>query len=216
VDSGASEEHFHWPDNDVLNEISKRKPGGKMMDIGHSTGAFSERAHLFGWETTGVELSSYVPAPDATPSGAAGPGPEILEGLGLPPQSFDCITLCDALEHLPDPRAVLLEAHRLLKADGLLALQMENEFKSIAATVRRLREKKGAAPVTKPPVHLFYFDQKTIQKFLDVCGFKTIQFRSTGYTNVDSPRSEKIRNMLNKVSEKTGRGATMFVFAQKK
>lgn len=77
------------------------------------------------------------------------------------------MTLWDTIEHLSDPRGVLLDIRRILKPSGLLMLST------------------GALPHTDPevmskwyypPWHLYYFSEKTIRELLDKCGFDVVSY----------------------------------------
>jgi len=62
--------------------------------------------------------------------------------LPFSPDSFDLITLFDVFEHLPAPRNVLEEIHRLLRPGGLLLVTLPN----VANLRNRLRLLLGRSP----------------------------------------------------------------------
>lgn len=47
-----------------------------------------------------------------------------VEKTGLPAESFDKALAIDIIEHLPEPKGILLEAHRLLKPNGQLLVSV--------------------------------------------------------------------------------------------
>jgi SAM-dependent methyltransferase len=62
--------------------------------------------------------------------------------FAYPAQSFDLISLFDVLEHLPRPRTVLEEVHRLLRPNGLVVITLPN----VANLRNRLRHVIGRTP----------------------------------------------------------------------
>ena len=94
--------------------------GKRILDVGAYTGVFVEIALSRGWDAAGTELSEW----------AAQVGRErgldirtgTLEEAAFPDNSFDVTTSWDVVEHLNDPKSHLQEIHRVLKADGLIAV----------------------------------------------------------------------------------------------
>lgn len=93
-------------------------PGrGLLVDIGCGNGEFLAQARDMGWRTYGVE-------PDAQAAAACRVrGLEVLQGTvtELPVErqgTADAVTLSHCIEHVPDPRAVLAAAWRLLRPGG--------------------------------------------------------------------------------------------------
>lgn len=213
---GYFDTYVHAKDEARLKEIGRFKSGGRLLDVGCAFGFFLKHAKDAGWDVEGVDVSEHALDHAKNTLGIEKVHHGPLQNQNLPPQSFDIITIWDAVEHLPDPRIVLLEMHRLLKADGYLVMEAPNEFYSLARIVWSLRNRRPPTPVTDPPTHLFFFDHRTIHKFLDVCGFKTAFFRTTGFANPENPRPEILKRFFNRAAELTGRGTKMIVFAQKK
>jgi SAM-dependent methyltransferase len=50
------------------------------------------------------------------------------EHLPFPPETFDFVIATDVLEHVTDPARVLLEAERVLKPNGIVAMDSPNRF----------------------------------------------------------------------------------------
>ncbi len=84
---------------------------GKVIDIG---GKRVKKRGLFDIDKLGVEVT-YVNIEKKDE-------PDILSdaaSIPLPDNSFDTAILAELLEHVPEPKAVLKEAYRLLKPDGV-------------------------------------------------------------------------------------------------
>lgn len=151
----------------TLEEVSTQVPG-RILDVGCSTGAFLDSMRECGWETYGVETSSY-----AVNYARKQLGLEVFEGrltdAQLPTGHFDVVTLWDVLEHTFDPLAVLYEVNRLLVDDGIVALTVPN-WKSWD---RRLF---GHAWIGyDPPRHLYVFTQPVLQSLFEKAGFRILR-----------------------------------------
>ena len=105
-----------------LQFIEKHYPHkGKILDIGTAGGSFLGVAKLRGWDVLGIEPNKWLCA-----WGKKNYGIDIKPGTlfdhHFPDNSFDCVTLFDVLEHVPDPTKVLSEINRILKPNGLLVV----------------------------------------------------------------------------------------------
>jgi SAM-dependent methyltransferase len=95
-----------------------------------------------------------------------------------PDGCYDVITLFYVIEHLPDPMAVLKEAHRLLRPGGLLFLRWPHT----APIVKLLRPWAERLKLYQAPSHLFDFSPRTLYKILDRTGFHEIRTTVCGWT----------------------------------
>lgn len=107
-----------------LAEAHLRDSGRRLLDFGSGPGGFVRLADEAGWEATALEMNQ------ASSEQLAAEGYQVivkhLELSDLPPRSFDLISFWEVLEHLPDPRSVLLEARRLLRPGGLMLIMVPN------------------------------------------------------------------------------------------
>ncbi|MFN0207581.1 MAG: methyltransferase domain-containing protein [Planctomycetota bacterium] len=141
---------------------------GKILDVGCAAGYFLSIAKENGWDCTGVEVSPLV-------GGFARDRYHlnILEGTlldqKLEASSFDLITFWDVVEHLPDPAAVLKEARRLLKPDGILLIETQNVASRFAKTMGpKWHHYKHAE-------HIYHFNPDTIRKLAAAAGFEVLE-----------------------------------------
>jgi 2-polyprenyl-3-methyl-5-hydroxy-6-metoxy-1,4-benzoquinol methylase len=95
-------------------------PGARVLDIGTAGGAFLDAAKQYGYDAYGMEPSS-----DLVARGKAR-GLKIEQGTierhDFEGGSFDMICLWDVIEHLPNPKAALVEIKKLLKPNGILLI----------------------------------------------------------------------------------------------
>ena len=84
----------------------------------------------------------------------------------LRPESCAGVTMFHVLEHLYDPAAYLAAAHRLLRPDGRLIIQVPNAG---CWQLTLLGEHWAGLDI---PRHLFDFRLRDLEQLLDACGFE--------------------------------------------
>lgn len=149
-----------------LQAIELLAQPGRLLDIGCSLGYFVEAANLRGWNASGVEISSCASGEARAMGLDVKTG--ILQDAGYADGAFDCVTMWDVLEHVPDPLAHMREVHRVLVEGGLAVIGTPDighiKFKIDGAGWRHI----------KPDQHLFYFDRNTISRLLSLAGFDLV------------------------------------------
>jgi len=97
-------------------------PGRRLADIGGGTGNYALALAELGWEPLVIDRS-----PDMLQQAAA-KGLETLladaEQLPLADASFDAAVMVSMLHHVDNPQAALVEAKRVLRPNGCLAVKM--------------------------------------------------------------------------------------------
>jgi 2-polyprenyl-3-methyl-5-hydroxy-6-metoxy-1,4-benzoquinol methylase len=147
--------------------VGKKEPTDiTLLDVGAATGFFMSLAEARGFSTTGIEISDFAA------SLGRQKGLNIITGdlLKAPFMNgyFDVVTMCDVLEHVTDPKAILLETKRILKPEGLLLINTPDA----ESVVARMFGKNWHLLV--PPEHLHYFSPKNLSKFLEKIGFEIV------------------------------------------
>jgi len=98
---------------------------GRLLDVGCATGSFVAAAGAAGFEAHGIDIAAA-----STRHGREQRGLDLDTGnlyeRAYPAASFDVVTLWATLEHLVDPNRFVAEAHRLLRAGGMLAISVPN------------------------------------------------------------------------------------------
>lgn len=155
-----------------LKCIELIKEPGKLLDIGCSLGYFVEAANSRGWQASGVEISPYA-SQEARDFGLD-VHTGVLEDVNYPDGSFDCVTMWDVLEHVPDPTAHMLEVRRILAPDGIVVIGTPNLDHTM------FRMKREAWRHLKPSEHIYYFQKKSIVRLLEKTGFNSVQPPITG------------------------------------
>ncbi|MDR2339989.1 MAG: class I SAM-dependent methyltransferase [Deltaproteobacteria bacterium] len=143
--------------------LGESESPGKLLDIGAGAGDFALKAKERGWETTALELNP------ETADYLEREGIQVivrpLELSDLPPGTFRLVTMWEVLEHLTDPRSVLLKARDLLTDDGLLLIVVPNAGSLVT---RILHEKSNTFGGHS---HLNHFDVGSLSTILDGTGF---------------------------------------------
>ena len=178
------------------------RPGGRLLEVGCGSGAVLEILRDAGWEAEGVDFD---PAAVAT---ARKRGLTVhlggLDGKELPAGRFDAIVMRHVIEHVHDPRGLLGECRRLLRADGTLAVLTPN------ADGLGHRFFRSDAFYVDPPRHLHVFNPRNLRRLVEEAGFSvhrlethsrrardiwtySREIRTTGRANPRKPRSMAAR-----------------------
>ena len=167
----------------LVAQVERFRQGnrGRLLDVGCGAGYFLDAARKAGWLVQGVELSAA-----AAHVGREQLGLDIFQGTladaAFPDASFDVLTLFEVLEHLRDPGTVLAEARRILKPGGLLAVQVPNDLDAYRAWLSRSDNRWWVIP----PLHLFYFTEPTLRRWLESFDMDVLSLASEGNVGNDA------------------------------
>ncbi|MGB9618846.1 MAG: class I SAM-dependent methyltransferase, partial [Armatimonadota bacterium] len=150
-----------------LELIELLQAPGRLLDIGCSLGYFVEAANARGWKACGIDISEHA----VQEAGKLGLDVRAgtLEQVRFPDASFDCVTMWDVLEHVPDPTAHMLEVRRVLAPDGLVVVGTP-DLGHPAFMLKRERWRH-----LKPAEHIYYFRRSTLHRLLDKTGFVVVR-----------------------------------------
>ena len=120
-----------------------RATGGPMaiLDYGAATGEFVRAARDEGHACTGIELSA-----DARATAKAVNDVTLLPAEGVRQiceMQFDVVHMNHVLEHMPNPLSHLRWCHRVLRPNGLLVLEVPQQFDNDLDRLRRLLHAGG-------------------------------------------------------------------------
>ena len=152
--------------------------GARVLEIGCGIGDFLARLAQRGWECYGVELSEQAARTAADRSGAtvyAG----AFESLDLGSRTFDAIFAFHVIEHLLDPREVLLKARELLRPSGYLVLSVPN------ADCWQMNVFKSRWHNSEIPRHLWHFGPAPLVRLLLSSGFTIEKLASQRHSTRD-------------------------------
>lgn len=178
-DERVTEDFTAWRRISLHREADKIKRwlphGGRLLDIGTASGAFlGEFADDQEWEVEGVEPSRFA-ARAAAERYRVQVHAGFLRDLELPNYTFDVVVSLDAFYFHPDPRSDLEEIARLLKPNGLLAIEIPGlRFRLLKNTGWLCKMIYGVPARLNAGVHLFYYSRKTLGQMVQQFGFEEI------------------------------------------
>jgi 2-polyprenyl-3-methyl-5-hydroxy-6-metoxy-1,4-benzoquinol methylase len=152
----------------VEQALLRARVAGPLLDVGCGGGLFLGMMREHGFRVVGLDFSREA----ASVAWRRQQAPAIcgtLDQAPLRPASFAGITMFHVLEHLPDPRAFLIAAHRLLVSDGRLVVQVPN---AASWQFRLLGRSWNGVDV---PRHLFDFRDRDLEKLVESCGFEVVR-----------------------------------------
>lgn len=147
----------------------------KLLDCGCAMGYFMEEAKQLGFDSYGVDISHYA-ADKAKKMFGKKIRISTVENIDslFKNERFDVITMFDLIEHLKNPRLVLLKLRKLLNKNGIIVLQT-GDVSSKWATLQGPNWHFFA-----PPQHLHFFNRDTITRLLCQSGFKVTEVLTEG------------------------------------
>jgi SAM-dependent methyltransferase len=152
-----------------LRELARWVPSGKLLDLGTASGFLLEAARDAGYDPYGVELSEYAAGLARKKFGDAHIWNGTLETCPFERHSFAAITMCDFIEHLPDPVATLALAREFL-APGGIALIVTPDTGSLT------HQLMGRRWTHYKIEHLCYFNRTSMTRAADRAGFSVASF----------------------------------------
>jgi 2-polyprenyl-3-methyl-5-hydroxy-6-metoxy-1,4-benzoquinol methylase len=145
----------------------------RLLELGAAAGGFLLHCRKDGWDTYGVELS--------TPSSTFAreqQGLNVFTGTiheaAFTSGSFDVIVAWQTLEHVPNPKEVVVEIFRLLRSGGFFVMSVPCWN---GLSIRLLRERYRYVGRD----HLFYFSSTNLVRMLMNIGFSTIRTKTGGF-----------------------------------
>lgn len=158
--------------DEIFASFAPYRRTNRLLDIGCGAGSLLEAARRAGWEAHGTEVS----APAVEHARAA--GFEVFCGdladAPYPEGHFDVVTASEILEHLPEPRALVREAARVLRPGGL--------FWATTPHGRGLSARllgTGWSAIS-PPEHMQLFSLRGARRMLGGAGFSKPRVTSRG------------------------------------
>jgi 2-polyprenyl-3-methyl-5-hydroxy-6-metoxy-1,4-benzoquinol methylase len=155
----------------VFKEFSSQ---GVVLDVGCSIGGFLSLCT--GYERVGLEINEASRKVAQNHFGLE----EIYEytlsefHYLYPGRRFDCVTLWDVLEHLPDPNQTLEIIRQVLHPDGILFIDTPNADGLFARVSFMLRDSFGWYH-PEPPHHLYQYGVSTLTQILQRHHFEVLK-----------------------------------------
>jgi SAM-dependent methyltransferase len=139
----------------------------RFLDIGCATGMLLGYIRDRGWNVRGVELCR-----ESAEHGMRTRKLDIfvgtLEQAGFPDSTFPAVHFSHLIEHVPDPKAFLLEVRRIVAPAGYVVVVTPN----IDGLQARLFRENWRSAIAD---HLTLFSTRTLKTILSAAGFKVLQ-----------------------------------------
>lgn len=168
----------------LLNEFSKYKQAGKVIDVGCGSGFFLDVAARMKWDAYGTEFGI-----DAVEFCKA-KGHNVFEGpietIELEPDTFDIVTSFEVIEHLTYPKEHFEKLFKILRPGGILYVTTPN-FNAVTRYILKDRWN-----IISYPEHLTYFTATTLDEALLAAGFRRKKLIADGIS------VDRLRNSLKK------------------
>lgn len=157
-------DHVSFVDRAVRSATVPAGQKAMVLDVGCGGGLLLHYLQRRGHRVTGLDYSIDAAAIAWRTNGV----PAFCGMLTQPPladESFDAVTMFHVLEHLYDPAGYLRTAHRLLRPDGRLVIQVPN---ASCWQFILLGEHWNGLDI---PRHFWHFRPRDIEVLLDEAGF---------------------------------------------
>lgn len=159
--------------------IQKYVHSGRMLDIGCSAGDFFDFFSNTEWERYGVELSPSTAASTAKRHSipvTAG----TLQDAHFASSFFDLVSMIDMFYYADDPLTDLIEAKRILKPGGVLAIEIAGQsymFARSRGLIALLLDKTWCR--LSSDSHLYWFTPLGLSELLYKAGFQLFAWHVT-------------------------------------
>jgi SAM-dependent methyltransferase len=162
-----------------------RPERGSLLGIGCLEGGYAlEIARARGWRVEAVEFSPILAEHARTALGIEVSVARAWDLVALRGDRFDAI-FSQNLEHVPDPGVTLAQCRELLAPDGLLMLEVPNQFYSLIdvlkLAVSRIAGDGAYAWFHRDltfEFHTLYFTPRTLRALLEREGFHVLALRT--------------------------------------
>ena len=149
--------------NWLLDLVARRRPSGRLLEIGCGHGLLLDEARRRGYETTGLELSASSAA-HARDRLGLDVREQTLERLAESEHGgYDAVLLVDVIEHLDDPCDALRRCQSLLAPGGVLCVVTPDPS---SATARAA----GARWWGYLPAHTYLLPRRTLRELITAGG----------------------------------------------
>lgn len=193
----------------VAKIMVHQPPPALLLDVGTGIGTLLAAARESGYSIQGVEVSPWAAAfarDEKQLNVVAG----TLAEASLKAGQYDVVVLNHVLEHVENPRELLVEAKRVLADDGLLVIGVPN------AASLMLSLRKGRWASLRPEEHIWHFTPVTLRRLLREAGFSEVGFEAK---ENHIPQGDGIKalivRLINAVAVMLGRGEAMLSFSRK-
>ncbi len=166
---GGGEEK--WEYRRFLEDLSERKPKGRLLEVGCGPGWLLKSAQEKGMEVFGIDFNRFA-IEHAKQIGVANAKVADVSGLAkeFPGIRFDAVVVSHVLEHVENPEEFLSDIGKTMAKDGILGIAVPNSSRSsLKFNIWGNREGWDY-----PPHHLTRWSKNNLASFLERNGFRVV------------------------------------------
>ena len=154
------------------------RPGDRVIDVGCGEGGLAELLARAGLHVTGVEPAPYLRERFQERLGPIDAESRVVDGLAdaLPFADGEvrAIVMTEVLEHVPDPKAALLELRRVLAPEGVLCLSVPTSYTELVFWRVHPRYAENAT-------HERIFTRPELQRLIALAGFEVTRWEGRNF-----------------------------------
>lgn len=172
-----------------LEEIERRVPKGRLLDVGCGLGLFVKYAVDQGWDAAGLETSAWAAAEGSALYHVVIHNAE-LGDAPITPGSLDVVHSHHVMEHVLDPVATMTAAWKLLRPGGILVVEVPQEIRyPLSDRVFRALHPE-LYPTELPAVthHVTFFTVKGLRAAATRAGFRVESIGTIRHFRTDESR----------------------------
>jgi SAM-dependent methyltransferase len=169
ISAAGNDAEFRWGFR--KEAINQYRQSGALLDLGCSSGAFLEFMRGASWKLYGIEMSDDCARTAEAKSGARLFVGNILDAP-FPTESFDVITCFDVLEHLYEPRQVMMKVADWLKPGGIFYVLVPNVDSAEARVFGSYWHG------LELPRHLFHFSPQSLKLLAESAGLREVSLET--------------------------------------
>lgn len=152
-----------------------------LVELGCGEGFFLNEASLCRWDAKGTDFSAFGIEkwhPHLKSVFKEGDSYDYIKDTISQNMFFDVCVLRNVLEHVIDPKDLLLSIKKILADDGKILITVPNDYSLLQKRAMELGHIDKEFWFA-PPDHLYYFNTKNIIPFVEDCGFEVCDMYSS-------------------------------------
>jgi len=161
MDYLCGQEESYWGVREVLKGIVPGDHPTRVLDVGCGLGYFTFALKQSGYDALGIDVSPTAIATATKGFGSLYVCGDLAEFASATDERFDVVVLNQLIEHVPNPVELLKAAVSVLTSDGIAVITTPN--KSLSPT-------DAIWETDLPPVHLWWFSERTMRHLADTLG----------------------------------------------
>jgi SAM-dependent methyltransferase len=169
----CNSESVYWAVQEALITCFPRRQDVNILEIGSGLGYLTYSLNKAGYNTTGLDISEDAVRQAKERYGNYYQSGDLFVLSANPQNTYDCIVMTELIEHVENPTAFIKAALSLLKKGGILIVTTPNKSAASQDTIWQS---------DFPPVHLWFFAEKSITYMANKLGKKCEFVDFTKYT----------------------------------